>query len=224
MFTGLVREVGRVARLGRRGAVTTIEIDAPLVARSPDGPAPDVGDSIAVNGICLTVVRVAGARLSVEATTETKRVTTLGDWTAGSLVHLEPSLRAGDALGGHFVLGHVDGTGRLLRLARRNGTAAMTVSVPEGLARLLLPKGSVAVDGVSLTLDEGPFRNRFTVTLIPHTLRSTRFAGLTAGTRLNLELDVLAKAAERRETGPPLTVAALRTRGWTRSIGPGDGR
>lgn len=216
MFTGLVREIGRVTLLGRRGGVTTLEIEAPLVSRPAAGPRPAAGDSVAVNGICLTLVDVRGTRLSVEATTETRRVTTLAEWRAGSLVHLEPALRAGDAVGGHFVLGHVDGTGRLARLERRGEAAAMMVSLPRPLARRLLPKGSVAVDGVSLTLDEGPFEDRFTVTLIPHTLRSTRFARLTSGARVNLELDVLAKAASRRDQPGRLTLDELRARGWGR--------
>lgn len=224
MFTGLVREIGRVTRLGQRGTVTTVEVEAPLVARPADAAAPAVGDSVAVNGICLTVVRVSGTRLSVEATAETRRVTTLDDWTVGSLVHLEPSLRVGDPLGGHFVLGHVDGTGRVLELGRHGRAAAMTVGVEAALARRLIPKGSIAVDGVSLTLDEGPFRDRFTVTLIPHTLGATRFAGLRAGTRVNLELDVLVKADGRSEARPPLTLAALRRHGWARLTGPGDAR
>ena len=184
MFTGLVREIGRVHRLERRGGVTLVEIEAPLVARPPEGPA--VGDSLAVNGICLTVVRVAATRLSVEASAETRRVTTLADWRVGGRVHLEPALRAGDALGGHFVLGHVDGTGHLQRMERRGAAASMTVTLARALARRLLPKGSIAVDGVSLTLDEGPFEDRFTVTLIPHTLGATRFASLAPGARLNL--------------------------------------
>ncbi|HSK08504.1 MAG TPA: riboflavin synthase [Vicinamibacterales bacterium] len=216
MFTGLVREIGRVARLARRGGITTIEVEAPLIARPPGGTAPAVGDSLAVNGICLTLVGIARTRVSVEATAETRRVTTLDDWRAGDLVHLEPSLRVGDQLGGHFVLGHVDGTGRLARLDHRGSAAWMTVSLPRGLAGRLLPKGSVAVDGVSLTLDEGPFEDRFTVTLIPHTLEATRFGGLAPGTRLNLELDVLSKAAQPREVRRPLTIEALRDRGWGR--------
>lgn len=224
MFTGLVREVGRVVRVGRRGGVSVIEIQAPLVAQPAGRPAPVAGDSVAVNGICLTVVHTAGARLTVEATAETRRVTTLADWRGGSRVHVEPALRAGDALGGHFVLGHVDGTGRLQRVERRGASAVMTVALAAALAHRLLPKGSIAVDGVSLTLDEGPFHDRFTVTLIPHTLGATRFAGLAAGERVNLELDVLAKAAALDATRPPLTVAVLRKHGWARSGGPGDGR
>ena len=199
MFTGLVREIGRVARVGRRAGVTLIDIEAPGTAKPADRQPPAVGDSVAVNGICLTVVRLAGTRLSVEASAETRRVTTLGEWRAGTAVHLEPSLRLGDPLGGHFVLGHVDGTGRLVRLDRRGEAAWMTIEVEADLARGLIPKGSVAVDGVSLTLDEGPFADRFTVTLIPHTLAVTRFAALKPGARVNIEQDVLTKAAGSRQ-------------------------
>lgn len=217
MFTGLVREVGRIARLGSRGGVTLIDIEAPATARPPNAPPPAVGDSLAVNGICLTVVALAGTRISVEATAETRRVTTLADWRAGTGVHLEPALRVGDQLGGHFVLGHVDGTGQIGALARRGDAAWMTVALPPGLARQLLPKGSVAVDGVSLTLDEGPFDDRFTVTLIPHTLRATRFAALAPGARVNIELDILTKASglNAPELAPRrTTMQAILASGW----------
>lgn len=225
MFTGIVLEVGRVRRIGRHGGVTEIEIEAPDTARPSDGPPPTVGDSIAVNGVCLTVVRITGTRLAVEATAETRRITTLADWRAGSPVHVEPSLRAGGPVGGHFVLGHVDGTGRILSVRRRGGTATMTIGVAPLLAGRLLPKGSIAVDGVSLTLDEGPFHDRFTVTLIPHTLAATRFAFVRPHARVNLELDVLAKAAERAVARRPLTLDALRARMGTLHSGVrGDGR
>jgi riboflavin synthase alpha subunit len=129
-------------------------------------------------------------------------------------VHLEPALRTGEPLGGHFVLGHVDGVGGVARVARRAGTVVLSVSAPRALLVQLLPKGSIAVDGVSLTLDEGPFDRIFTVTLIPHTLRETRFGALRIGDRVNLELDVLSKAA-RRGAGP-LTMNAILARGWAR--------
>jgi len=233
MFTGLVREVGRVSRLGRHAGITIVEVEAPLTAGPAEGQPPAIGDSVSVNGICLTVVGMAGSRVSVEATPETRRVTTLDDWRVGSAVHLEPSLRVGDQLGGHFVLGHVDGTGRLARLERRGGAAWMTVTLPRALAQRLVPKGSIAVDGVSLTLDEGPFEDRFTVTLIPHTLRATRFGDLAVGARLNIELDVLGKAGsgqlaaggDRRDAGDDrqhargerrLTLEAILARGWSR--------
>jgi riboflavin synthase alpha subunit len=218
VFTGLVREIGRVERIGARGAVTVLDVSAP---RTAVGLA--VGDSLAVNGICLTVTRVARGRVRVEATGETRRVTTLGLWRQGETVHLEPSLKAGDPLGGHFVLGHVDGVGRVVSLSRRGGTATLRVRLPGRLAAQLVPKGAIAVDGVSLTLDEGPFDDGFSITLIPHTLAGTRFGRVAAGDAVNLELDVLTKtarptvatSADGRDTRPPLTLASLLARGWS---------
>lgn len=210
MFTGLISEVGRIERVATRGAITKLGIAAPLTA-----PALAVGDSLAVNGICLTVTAISGERVEVEATQETRRVTTLATWTAGSDVHLEPSLRAGDPIGGHFVLGHVDGVGRVASLQPQGGAAVLRVTLPPTLASRLLPKGSIAVDGVSLTLDEGPFRDSFSITLVPHTLAVTRLGRLRCGETVNLELDLLAKAARTvAETQRPLTIASILARGW----------
>lgn len=233
MFTGLIREVGRVESIGRHASITRLDLSAPHTAV---GLAP--GDSLAVNGICLTVTRRTDARVTVEATEETRRVTTLGRWKSGDRVHLEPSLRAGDQIGGHFVLGHVDGTGRVAKTERRGEAMWMTVSLSRELASRLLPKGSIAVDGVSLTLDEGPFDDRFTVTLIPHTLAVTRLGAMAVGETVNLELDVLAKAVDfglapargarslsvragvnraeggRSSADPTFTLASLFARGW----------
>lgn len=229
MFTGLIREVGRIEAIARRGSITVVGLAAPHCA-----PGLAVGDSLAVNGICLTVTRTSGAHVRVEATEETRRVTTLASWRPGGLVHLEPALRAGDPLGGHFVLGHVDGVGRVSGFERHGGSARMTIALDASLAALLVPKGSIAVDGVSLTLDAGPLVSSFSITLVPHTLAVTRFGAVSIGGRVNLELDVLAKAATgarqateaTRGTGgprrseqpamPPLTLASLRTRGWQR--------
>ncbi len=215
MFTGLVREIGRIRSLRTRAGLTAIALDAP---RTAGGLA--IGDSLAVNGVCLTVTALAGTRVSVEASAETRRVTTLARWRAGDEVHLEPALRAGEALGGHFVLGHVDGTGRVLRVARGQGVLRITVGVAGPLCASLVPKGSIAVDGVSLTLDAGPFRGSFTVTLIPHTLGATRFGSLHAGDAVNLEFDVLSKTATARATRgatpPALTTTSILSKGWTR--------
>ena len=190
MFTGIIREVGRIERLSARASITRIEIEAPLTA-----PSLAIGDSLAVNGICLTVTRRTASRVAVEATEETRRVTTLPQWRTGDQVHLEPSLRAGDSLGGHFVLGHVDGVGRGWRSSCVAGRRNSAWRLVPALASQLLPKGSIAVDGVSLTLDEGPFREHFSITLVPHTLATTRLAGLEPGDEVNLELDILSKAA-----------------------------
>lgn len=217
MFTGLVREIGRLHSLRATGGVTELEISAPRSVATLT-----VGDSIAVNGICLTVTAVAGARLRADVSAETRRVSTVRGWRPGDPVHLEPAVRAGEEMGGHFVLGHVDGVGRVSRLARRAGTIALTVSTSPSISSRLLPKGSIAVDGVSLTLDEGPFSRGFTVTLVPHTLGATRFAQMRPGTLVNLEVDVLSKAAARaggtaaQQRPAALSVDAILGRGWSR--------
>jgi riboflavin synthase len=218
MFTGLVREIGRVVSLRARHGVTTVDLDAPRTA-----PGVARGDSLAVNGICLTVTETSARLIRADASVETRRVTTLARWKVHDRVHLEPALRVGDALGGHFVLGHVDGVGCVVGLERTHGIVRLTIGVDPSVCSRLLPKGSVAVDGVSLTLDAGPFADRFTVTLIPHTLRETRFASLRAGDRVNIEVDVLAKAAGTRGAGPrqDLTVAAILARGWSQAKGAG---
>jgi len=212
VFTGLIREIGRIERISSRAAITRIAIAAPRTA-----PGLSTGGSLAVNGICLTVTQPTGGRVEVEATEETRRVTTLSRWAARDPVHLEPSLRAGDPIGGHFVLGHVDGTGRVSSFERRGGAAVLRIGLASTLAAQLVPKGSIAVDGVSLTLDEGPFEGGFAVTIVPHTLAATRLGSLTPGDQVNLELDILAKAAERRaEPERPITMASLLERGWQR--------
>jgi riboflavin synthase alpha subunit len=190
MFTGLVRELGTLRAVSRRGGNTLLEIHAPLTAARLA-----VGASLAVNGICLTVTRRRGALVAVTAAAETRRVTTLPRWRAGDRLHLEPALRAADTLDGHLVLGHVDGVGRVVGYRRSGGSVFMGVAPPSELMRFLMPKGSVAVDGVSLTMDAGPFRDRFTVNLIPHTLVATNFARVRVGQAVNLEMDVLVKAA-----------------------------
>jgi riboflavin synthase len=206
MFTGLVREVGRLTARSTVRGVTRLVIEAPVCSDELT-----LGDSLAVNGICLTVTVVSPPHVTVEATAETRRVTTLPNWRPRDGLHLEPALRLGDPLAGHLVYGHVDGTGRILRLTRRGDAVWMTVALAPALARQLVPKGAIAVDGVSLTLDPGPFPGRFTVTLIPHTLARTRFGRVRVGESVNLELDVLAKAAAR-----PLTASAISARGWER--------
>ncbi|MBE3071454.1 MAG: riboflavin synthase [Acidobacteria bacterium] len=209
MFTGIVREVGRLTAVATARGVTRLELDAPASAR-----VLAAGDSLAINGVCVTVTRAEGTRVAVDATPETRRVTTVARWRAGDSVHVEPALRVGDAVGGHFVLGHVDGTGRIVALSRRGDAAWMTIAIAPALAGQLVPKGSIAVDGVSLTLDAGPFPGRFTVTLIPATLAHTRFGVARAGDHVNIELDILAKAATR-----PVTVSSILARGWVRPGG-----
>ncbi len=191
MFTGLIREIGVVNGVKPRRGVLELSVTAPRTAA-----AAQIGDSIAVQGVCLTVTGVRGDVFTVEAAAETRRLTTLGRWRRGRRVHLEPALRAGDPLDGHLVQGHVDGTGRVLTLRRAPaGGLLLTVGLAPELASLLTPKGSVALDGVSLTVDAGPHRDRFTVNLIPHTLDETNLGALRAGDAVTLEMDVLVKAA-----------------------------
>ncbi len=201
MFTGLVREIGVLRAIGPRAGVLHLDIAAPGVAA-----AARPGDSIAVGGICLTVTAVRGPVFSVEAASETRRLTTLGRWRAGRRLHLEPALRAGDPLDGHLVQGHIDGTGQVTGVRPVGSDKLVTIALPAALARFLVPKGSVAVDGVSLTVDEGPHRDRFTVNLIPHTLQWTTFAELRPGRVVNLEMDVLVKAAR---AGAPVGLPSL---------------
>ncbi len=199
MFTGLIREIGRIRGISPRRGVVRLDIDAPKLAAGAK-----LGESIAVNGICLTVTAVKGRVFSVEAATETRRLTTFESWRRGDKVHLEPALRAGDALDGHIVQGHVDGPGRILSVKKSGGSLLMTIGLPNELARYLTPKGSIAVDGVSLTVDEGPFDGSFTVNLIPHTLQATTFSTAKTGRLVNLETDVLVKAARTGRGWPGL--------------------
>jgi riboflavin synthase alpha subunit len=215
VFTGLVREIGEVTAVSARGGVVALTLRAPACA-----PELAPGDSLAVDGICLTVTTGRGPLVTVEAVAETRRSTTLDAWRPGRRVHLEPALRAGDALGGHLVLGHVDGVGTVLRLERAAAAARLTIRPPADFARWLLPKGSIAVDGVSLTLDGDPGAASFTVSLIPLTLATTRLGDLAAGDRLNLEADVLAKGAAARPAAPRrLTVERILASGFRRGRG-----
>jgi riboflavin synthase alpha subunit len=216
MFTGLIREVGVLRRRRSGAGLVRLAIAAP---RSAPGLNP--GDSLAVDGICLTVTRCRGPLVEVEAAAETLRTTTLSGWRVGRRLHLEPSLRAGEPLDGHLVLGHVDGTGRVAAARRAGESLLVTVVCGEELARWLIPKGSVAVDGVSLTVDAGPHADRFTVNLVPHTLRWTDLASVRTGRLVNLEMDVLVKAA--RTGRPAAAFGALAATGAGTGVHVGAG-
>ena len=197
MFTGIVESVGSITRIEPHGSRIELEIDAGALA---EGVA--IGSSIAVSGCCLTVTRAAGSALVFEAVPETLRLTSLGQRRAGDRVNLERALRADARLDGHIVQGHVDGTGRVRALDRQGDDVRMAIACDEALAELLVPKGSVTVDGVSLTVVD-PARAEFAVALIPHTLAVTTLGERRAGDLVNLEADVLGKYVrhflERRE-------------------------
>jgi riboflavin synthase len=189
MFTGIVRERGRVVAADRNGDGLRLRIAAPETAA-----ATSVGDSVSVSGCCLTAVAAADGELAFDAVSETLSRTNLGGLAEGAEVNLEPALRAGDPLGGHYVQGHVDGLARV----RAHGSR-LWLDVPDQLLRYCVEKGSIAVDGVSLTVAELDERG-VGIALVPHTLEATTLGGLEPGGEVNIEVDVLAKYVERLVT------------------------
>jgi riboflavin synthase len=190
VFTGLIEDLGSVREVRREGDGATLTIASAL------GRDLHEGDSVAVNGVCLTATAVAEDSFQAQAMLETLRRSALDQLAPGARVNLELPLRAGDRLGGHFVQGHVDGTGTVIAIREDGFARVLEVSAPEQLARYLVEKGSVAIDGVSLTVSaltpEG-----FEVSLIPETLQRTSLGELADGAPVNIEVDVLAKHVER---------------------------
>ena len=191
MFTGLIETIGRVVSANRTAAGVRLRVD---LGPAADGARP--GDSVNLSGACQTLAAVDGPVADFDTVAETLARTTLGGWGTGTAVNVERSLRPGDRLGGHFVAGHVDATGRVLDSRDRAGGWVLRVEAPDALWPEIAPKGSIAVDGVSLTVVEaGP--PAFTVALIPTTLRETTLGRLAPGDRVNLETDLLAKYVRR---------------------------
>lgn len=191
MFTGIIEGVGRVAELRREGSLARLAIDAPALCEGVR-----IGDSVAVNGGCLTVTRLEGGRFHFEAVRETLERTSLGELVAGSRVNLERALRADGRLDGHIVQGHVDGTGVVRVLERAGEDVRLEVACAAEICDQLVPKGSVAIDGVSLTVVR-VLPDGFDVALIPHTLEATNLGERRPGDRVNLEVDVLGKYVKR---------------------------
>lgn len=191
MFTGIVEAVGRVSGLERGERRARLEIDEARLAAEVR-----VGESVAVGGACLTVTEAAGGRMAFDAVRETLDRTALGELAVDARVNLERALRADGRLDGHFVQGHVDGTGRVRALRREGEDVRLELGAPGELVELLVEKGSVAVDGVSLTV-VGVEEGGFDVALVPHTLEATTLGALAEGTRVNLEADVLGKYVKR---------------------------
>jgi riboflavin synthase len=191
MFTGIVVGQGTVRRVRARDGILHVEIDAPGFARQLD-----VGDSVAVNGVCLTATETGRKRISVEVVAETLARSTLGNLDRGSNVNLELPARLSDRMGGHLVQGHVDGTAQAIRVEEDDRAKRIWFSADDDILRYLVHKGSVALDGVSLTVAEVG-RTSFHVALIPHTLAVTTLGKLAVGDTVNVEVDVLAKYVER---------------------------
>ena len=192
MFTGIVQAVGSVVALTPRGGDVELLIDAGDLTLA--GVVP--GDSIAVAGACLTVTRLESRCFAADVSNETLARTTLGSLLEGSPVNLEKALGAGDALGGHYVTGHVDGLGVVVAARDDARSLRLSIEVPESLARYIAPKGSVTLEGVSLTVNEVEGR-RFGVNLIPHTQEVTTLGTLQSGDKVNLEIDIIARYVER---------------------------
>ena len=190
MFTGLISDLGRVTALERSGDGARVRIETQLAAELNDG------DSVAVNGVCLTATRVDGGSFEAEAMNETLTRTSLAALQNGSQVNLELPLRAGDRLGGHVVQGHVDGVGEVTAVVDDGFARRVRIEATDDVLRYIVEKGSIAVDGVSLTVAELDPRS-FTVSLIPETLERTTLGSVQPAQTLNLEVDVLAKYVEK---------------------------
>lgn len=194
MFTGIVTALGTLVAIDD-GPVRRFTLDAPW-------PAADLalGASVAHDGVCLTLVDIAarpeGARYAVEVSPETLKRTTLGSWQVGARINLERPLKAGDELGGHIVQGHVDGVGEIVSRTDTDGWMHLAVKAPESLARFIAEKGSIAVDGISLTVN-GVKDDMFELMIIPHTAAVTNLSRAAAGVRVNLEVDIMARYAAR---------------------------
>jgi riboflavin synthase alpha subunit len=191
VFTGIIRELGRVLSVHGATDGVAIEVEAPATAAQAG-----VGDSVSVNGVCLTVESVQGKRLAFHAVPETLARSTLRHLQADEPVNLEPAVRAGEPLGGHYVQGHVDAVGRVQSVEAEGEGLRVFVEAPDDVLRYCVEKGSIAVDGVSLTIAELA-GDAFGVALVPHTLDATTLARLAPGREVNLEADVLAKYVER---------------------------
>ncbi|MGH7905702.1 MAG: riboflavin synthase [Candidatus Binataceae bacterium] len=195
LFTGIIEDLGAVDSISRsdRGASLTLRTGLPV-------PRIGIGESIAVNGACLTVISKGRGRITMDVSAETLRRTTLDDLAPGDPVNLERCLTLEKMLGGHVVLGHIDGAGEVVAIEAEGSSRLFTFEAPAGVERYLIEKGSVAIDGISLTVF-GIERTRFSCAIIPHTLKSTTLGTRKPGSRVNIEGDMFAKYVERMLEG-----------------------
>lgn len=215
IFTGLIMETGRVRRIDRRSDGAFFEFEAGKVLQGTR-----IGDSISINGVDLTVIEMSDRMFSADASLETLRRTTLGDLRSGGIVNLERALAVGERLGGHMVQGHIDGTTALISVVPEGNAYRMRFALPSDLARYVAMKGSITIDGISLTV-AALGSDWFEVAIIPHTWRETNLSTLKNGDRVNVEVDVLAKYVERLlqgeaepEKANALSVEYLKERGY----------
>ena len=212
MFTGIIQSVGRVLRLEQRGGDVRLHVDTAGL----DLADVQLGDSIAVSGVCLTAIALEARSFGADVSNETLSLTSLGRLKAGDPVNLEKALRLSDRLGGHMVSGHVDGLGKVVSIAPDGRSQRWTFEVPAAISRYIAAKGSVCIDGTSLTVNEVA-GHRFGVNLIPHTVEHTAFHARRAGDAVNIEVDVVARYIERllsRGETPRLDEAFLKQHGF----------
>ncbi len=195
MFTGIITDIGTISSVEQRGDLRVV------IATGYDTAGLAIGASVACSGVCLTVVAKASGQFSVDVSHETQSCTAAGQWTPGRRLNLERALKVGDELGGHIVTGHVDAIGRIVSVAADGGSQRIAISVPKALAPYIAVKGSVALDGVSLTVngvsDQPDGAAHVTVNIIPHTALWTTFASIAAGDSVNIEIDTLARYLSR---------------------------
>ena len=191
MFTGLIQDIGKIESIDRRGEGIGLTISTQL-----DLSHAKIGDSISVDGVCLTIIKVSGRTFHAEVSPETLRRTTLSTARGGQPVNLETALKMSDPLGGHLVSGHVDGTGEIIEIVAEGNSIRYRFWVPGEISRFLIEKGSVAVDGISLTVMESQGQE-FSVSVIPHTAETTTLGRKKSGDRVNLENDMIAKYVEK---------------------------
>ena len=211
MFTGIIKAKGEIRDIERRGG----DVRMTIVADGLPWSTYSIGDSISVNGVCLTAVEIGDAGFSTDVSTETLDVTTLNRLKPGDPVNLEPALCVGEPLGGHLVSGHVDGVGVVISRSEDARSIRMAFEVPAGLARYIAKKGSVCVDGVSLTINEVS-GNTFNLNIIPHTAEVTTMGGFEPGRAVNIEVDLLARYIERMlgNDADRLSIDFLREHGY----------
>jgi riboflavin synthase len=211
MFTGLVKELGIIVDIRQAGGINKIMVKAESISGIVK-----IGDSVAINGTCLTVTEKKGGMISFDAVNETMKRTTLGMLKSGDAVNLEDSLKAGDPLGGHFVLGHIDCVSRILSVKKSSDNVELDIAIPKESAALVVGKGSIAIDGISLTVGEaGP--DKVKLFIIPHTFAVTTLNNKKPGDSVNVEFDVLGKYILRAKSNPPdsrITEEFLRDKGF----------
>lgn len=191
MFTGLIEEIGEIKSVWRSGDSMILQIAAKDIISDVS-----IGDSIAVNGICLTVIALGHNFFTVDVMPETMYSTSLADLSTGSIVNLERAMSANKRFGGHFVAGHVDGVATLVEKRQLDNAIYFTFTIDSSLTTYLIPKGSIAIDGISLTIVKAE-KNSFTVSIIPHTLKNTNFVSKKIGQKVNIEVDMIGKYIEK---------------------------